>query len=130
VRGKEHLSLKVVPEALPNEQGLAAKSHSHNGDTDEAPLGLTVQALTKETAEQYGINVTAGVVVTAVEQDSPADEQGVKAGDVINEVNRKRVSNPRQYREALKAADSKGGLMLNLVSDGASRFVVLKDAGR
>ena len=86
-----------------------------------------MEALTKQVAEQYGISVSSGVIVTAVEQDSPAAEQDIKAGDVITEVNRKHVSNPRQYREALKTADPKMGLMLNLLRDGASRFVVLKE---
>jgi serine protease Do len=130
VRGREHLSIKVTPEALPNGQELASKSHSGGGPAEDAAFGLTVSALTKDVAEQYGITVTSGVIVTAVEQDSPADEQAIKAGDVITEVNRKHVSNPRQYREALKAADSKGGLMINLISDGGSRFVVLKDTDR
>jgi serine protease Do len=131
VRGKDHLSIKVTPEALPSEQELTAKSRSESsGEVVDAPLGLTVQALSKALADQYGIGVTAGVIVTAVEQDSPADQQGIKAGDVITEVNRKHVSNPRQYREALKTADAKGGLMLNLLSDGTSRFVVLKDTDR
>jgi serine protease Do len=96
----------------------------------DAPLGITVDSLSKQVAEQYGLSATSGVIVTSVEQDSPADEQGIKAGDVITEVNRKHVSTPRQYREALKTADPKGGLMLNLLSDGTSRFVVLKETNR
>jgi serine protease Do len=130
VRGKEHLSIKVTPDALPNGKETASNSQSGNGDAAESPLGLTVQALTKEVAEQYGVTASSGVIVTAVDQDSPADEQGIKAGDVITEINRKRVSNPRQFRDALKAADSKAGLMINLITDGASRFVVLKDTSR
>jgi serine protease Do len=131
VRGRDHLSIKVTPEALPSEQELAAKARSGgSGEVADAPLGITVQALSKELAERFGISVASGVIVTSVEQDSPADEQGIKAGDVITEVNRKHISNPRQYREALKTADSKGGLMLNLLSDGASRFVVLKETNR
>jgi len=130
VRGKERLSIKVIPEALPSGQGLAARSRSSEGEAESAPLGLTVQALSKELAEQFGISVTTGVIVTAVEPDSPADEQGIKAGDVLTEINRKHISNPRQFREALKAADSKAGVMINLISDGASRFVVLKDTSR
>jgi serine protease Do len=129
VRGKEHVSVKVIPEALPDEQEMAAKAHSGGGE-EAATLGLTVQALTKETAEQFGVEPMPGVIVTAVEQDSPADEHGIKPGDVITEINRRRISSPRQFREALKSADAKSGMMVNLISNGASRFVVLKDTGQ
>jgi serine protease Do len=128
VRGKEHLSIKVTPEALPGEQEMASKAHGGNGEVEAASLGLTVQALSKELADQYGVEPTSGVIVTAVEQDSPADEHEIKPGDVITEINRKRISNPRQFREALKTADAKSGMMVNLISNGASRFVVLKEA--
>ena len=36
---------------------------------------------------------------------------------------------PRQFRDAVKAADPKRGLMVNLVSAGENRFIVLKDTG-
>ena len=103
--------------------------HPAAGEAKPAPLGLTVEALNKELARQYGVEMVSGVIVTAVEQDSPAAEQGIQPGDVITEINRERISTPRQFRDALKAADAKSGLMLNLISNGASRFVVLKESG-
>jgi serine protease Do len=81
-------------------------------------------------ASQYGIEEVSGVIVTAVQQDSAADESGLKPGDVITEINRKRISNPNQFREAIKSSHAKGGIMINLISNGASRFVVLKDKGK
>jgi serine protease Do len=129
VRGKKHLSIKVTPATLPSEQELAGNEHPAAGEAKPAPLGLTVEALNKELARQYGVEMVSGVIVTAVEQDSPAAEQGIQPGDVITEINRERISTPRQFRDALKAADAKSGLMLNLISNGASRFVVLKESG-
>ena len=37
----------------------------------------------------------------------PADESGIKPGDVITEINRKQVATPRQFRDAVKSADPK-----------------------
>jgi S1-C subfamily serine protease len=87
-----------------------------------------VRGLSKELAKLYGVDLSAGVIVTAVEPDSPADQGGVKAGDVITEVNRRHVSTPGQFGEAVKAADVRRGVMLNLISDGQSRFVVIKQS--
>jgi serine protease Do len=129
VRGKEHLTVKVTPCVMPSEDELAAKAHRSHGAAEATSLGLTVQGLTKELAQQYGVDVISGVIVTAVEQDSSADLHGIKPGDVITEINRQRVSTSRQFRDAVNSADLKRGLMINLVREGASMFVVLKDSG-
>jgi serine protease Do len=129
VRGKEHLSVKVTPGVMPVVEDLAGKPHGARIAIEPASLGLTVQGLTKDSAQQYGVEAIAGVLVTAVEQDSPADLHGIRAGDVITEINRQRVSTLRQFRDALKLADLKRGMMINLVGEGGNRFVVLKDSG-
>jgi serine protease Do len=130
VRGKEHLSIKVRTEALPADAGLAEARHQPEAETGSPAFGLTVQAATKELAEQYGIEPDSGVIVTAVERDSPADENGIQPGDVITAINRQPVTNPWQFRQALKAADARKGLMVNLKSNGSNRMVILKDSGR
>jgi serine protease Do len=129
VRGREHLTIKVIPGAMPAGEELVVKPRESHNEIEPTGLGLTVQSLTKDLAEQYGVEVISGVLVTAVEQDSPADVRGIKAGDVITEINRQRVSTLRQFRDAVKSADAKRGMMVNLVGEGGSRFVVLKAGG-
>jgi serine protease Do len=124
VRGKDHLSITATPGLTPTGHELVAKASAEPVD-----LGLTVKGMTKELADQYGVELISGVIVTAVDQDSLADERGIKTGDVITEINRQRISSPRQFRDAVKSADPKRGLMVYLVSEGASRFVILKDSG-
>jgi serine protease Do len=126
VRAHEHIAIKVTVAALPTEQEMAAETPSSSGEIEAASLGLTVEPMSKDLASQYGIDVIPGVVVTAVADDSPAQARGIQPGDVITEINRKKVTNARQFREALKSADKRKGMMLNLMSNGASRFVVLK----
>ena len=125
VRGKEHLSIKVRTEALPADAGLAEVRQQPDAAAGSPAFGLTVQATTKELAEQYGVEPGSGVIVTAVEVDSPAYEKGIQPGDVITEINRQPVTSPRQFRQALKSADSRKGLMLNLISNGTKRMVIL-----
>jgi serine protease Do len=130
VRGKEHLAVKVKTEALHSEEMLAAASpHSENG-LESAAYGLKVEALTRDLARQYGVEPGSGVIVSAVEENSPADDSRIKKGDVITEVNRKPVSSLRQFRDALKSTNPRSGIALNLISEGATRFVILKDDGR
>jgi serine protease Do len=128
VRGREHLLVTVKTEALPSDLGLAQSAPSLSGapEAESPSFGMTVQALTSDLAERYGLEPDAGVIVTVVERDSPADAEGIQPGDVIQEINRQRIANLKQFRQAMKAVDAKKGVMLDLMSEGSSRLVILK----
>ena len=85
--------------------------------------------MSQDLADQYGVKPGAGVIVTLVERDSPADEKGIEPGDVITEINRQPVTNRRQFRQAIRSADAKKGITINLVNNGSSRLVILKENG-
>jgi serine protease Do len=127
VRGKDHLNIRVTPGIMPAANDMAAKEHRPNG-ASEVSLGLTVQTFTRELAQRYGVQFVPGVVVTDVTQDSPADLDGIKAGDVITRINRQSIKNTREFHDAVKSGDSKHGYMVILVRDGANMFMVLKDS--
>jgi serine protease Do len=131
VRARERLTIKVKTEALPSEEELAGTGHMPEGEAVEAQtFGLTIQVLTKDLADHYGVPAGGGVLVTEVESDSPANEEGIEPGDVITQVNRQRVGSLKQFRQALKAGDAKKGIMVDLISKGSNRLVILQDSGR
>jgi len=85
-----------------------------------------VQTLTPEIAENLGVDETKGVIVTAVESGSAADEAGIRRGDVILEVNRQAVEDADAYKGALKKVE-KGKNVLLLVRRGDNTiFLALK----
>lgn len=94
--------------------------------SDELPeLGMSLQKLTPELAEQFGYEDAQGVLVTAVESGSIAAKAGISRGNLIEEVNRKEVSEPSQVKQLLK--ESKKTTVLLLVRQGdASRYLALK----
>jgi serine protease Do len=93
---------------------------------EKGELGLTVQRLTPQMAESLGLDKTEGVVVTAVEPGSVADEAGIRRGDVIMEVDRKGIRNLDDYKKAV-AGIRKGRGVLFLVRRGDSTlFLALK----
>jgi serine protease Do len=131
VRAREHLVIQVQTAALPSDSGLADASHQPAAGGMETPtFGLAVQALTRDLADHYGVDPDSGIIVTAVERDSPAEAEGVQPGDVITRINRQPVTNLRQFRQALKASDAKKGVMFDLISNGSSRLIILKDGGQ
>ncbi len=89
-------------------------------------LGLVVQDLTADVAEQYGLKEQTGVIITRVMPGSEAAEKGLRAGYVVREVNRQPVRNVQEFKDAIVAALAKGRALL-LIADGqASQYVVLK----
>ena len=89
-------------------------------------MGLSVQDLTPEIAESLGLDrSTSGVVVSAVEPGSPADDAQLRRGDVILEVNQEKVTDAQSAIEAINRNDDKN-LLLRLWSEAGSRYVVIE----
>ncbi|MBN2132514.1 MAG: DegQ family serine endoprotease [Sedimentisphaerales bacterium] len=95
------------------------------GVETQEQLGLSLQTLTKDLAEDLGYDGLEGVVVTEVEPDSTAAEKGIRPGTVIMEVDRDVVRNVKEFNEAIQKAQKKGKALLRIRSEGYTRFVVL-----
>jgi len=129
-RGGKNIKVKVKPDAWPEDAIPVASKHTSSEEDDAAKnLGLTVKSMSRELAEQFGVERTDGVIVTEVEQGSVADRKGLRPGDIITEVNHKPVTAAKEFREAVKSSDPKKGVILNFTSRGTSKFEILKDSG-
>ena len=91
-------------------------------DARIAALGLSLEDLSSQIRNDYGIaSGVTGVVVTAVDPDSRADEAGLQEGDVLAEVNRTRLRNTRELQDILRKV-GKAGRILLLVNRGGETF--------
>src|SRR5215472_17003309 len=72
----------------------------------EKLFGMQLQDLSSELSAVLGYLQGRGVLITAVEQESPADDAGIKRGMVVYRVNKSTVSSVREVEEALRAAES------------------------
>jgi serine protease Do len=106
---------------LPEEESASA-AQPHSMDK----LGFSVQTLTPDLAQQFGIQDKKGVVVTSVTPGSVAAMAGINPGTVILEVNRKRVNNTGEFKRAVALTPENGAVLL-LIKDGRyTRYVTLK----
>jgi len=64
-------------------------------------LGVTVTDLSSEQREELGIQQPAGVYVQAV-QDGPAQQAGIREGDVILKIDNRWVDNASGFREVVE----------------------------
>lgn len=91
-----------------------------------AAMGLTLQDLTPELADQFGYKVNQGVLVAGVAPDSPAERVGMQAGQLIEEVNKQRVRNLRELKKALKRSKNPKEVLLRVRAGDFSQYVVLR----
>lgn len=125
----KNIKVKVKPEAWPDDSQPTVAKSDPIPENKARSFGLSVQALTADLAEQYGIEKVEGVLITEVERGSVADRKGIRPGDVINEVAGKTVSTPKQFLDLVKAADPKKGVVVIYTTRGTSRVQILKDPG-
>jgi len=97
---------------------------STGSDGDSARIGITAETAAPETLERWGIS--GGVVVRSVIPDSPADEAGILAGDVLTLVGSTPVKDLDSLREALEAQSPGSSVPLRLIRRGAPLFIGLR----
>ena len=89
-------------------------------------LGVGLAALTPETRQQLDVpNGTEGAVIRTVRPGSPADEAGLRPGDVIVGVGNQTVTSPSDASKAIGSAlGGKGhAVALRVLRDGTTAFV-------
>ncbi len=114
--------------AMPANEGQPQRRRPADGGTapGSALQGLSVDTLTPDIARQIGVPAnTRGVVITDVEEGSPAADTGLQRGDVIMEVNRKPVGNVEEFAAAVRAA-GKQTLLLLVNQRGAAGYITVE----
>ncbi|MCC7211348.1 MAG: DegQ family serine endoprotease [Candidatus Brocadia sp.] len=89
-------------------------------------LGMTVQNLTKELAKSLGVEEDSGVIVAEVQPGSPAALSEIREGDLIKEVNRKKIGNVAEFKKSLSEADKEKGVLILIKRGEFSRYVIIK----
>jgi serine protease Do len=130
------LSLTIVREGVEHAVDVAVVERP-DAQPDAAPdapepepqagVGLRARELTPELAEAFGYERGAqGVVITVVEPGSPAAQEGVRAGMVLQEVDRKPIRTIDDLTAAIAAIDPARGVLLRVWDGDMATFVLVR----
>jgi len=91
--------------------------------------GVTVREITRNMRLQYQLRDTAGVFVTGVRRNGPADIASVRSSDVITTINRVPVPNLTEFVEHYSrlVADDIHKVLLQINRNGATRLAVINN---
>lgn len=90
-------------------------------------FGLTLQELTSDLSDKFGYKKNSGLIISDVVAGSSAEAAGLKAGHLIEEVNRMKIGNFKELARALKTAENSSKILLRVRSGSYSNYVVLAE---
>jgi serine protease Do len=109
---------------------LEDESHANAAaETDgKGKLGLSVQPVTPPVARELGLKVKEGVLVRDVVEGGRAAEAGIRAGDVIVEVDRRPVRTVEDFKARLDKLANDAPVVMLVNRDGQTMYLAIPAA--
>jgi serine protease Do len=129
IRNKKRLKVKVRIDEFPQEVAKSAPSEpaERYSSTENTLAGFSVMALTRDIAKQLDLSRNEkGVVIVSVKPYSAAEEGGLKKGDVIQEINKKKVGDLDDFNKMTKRLREGDTVLLFINRSGNKFYVTLK----
>ncbi len=127
-RDEKEAAVSVTLQELRSDQARRSEPPRGERSAREPLFGFALADLNDDTREAFRIpRAVDGVLVARVWPGSPADEQGLQAGDVIVAIGGEAVARTTEATKKLDAAKTEKRPAVLLISrQGVTRFVVLK----
>ncbi len=93
------------------------------GKVTRSYLGVYIQEVTPALAESFGLEEAQGALVSQVEEGSGADKAGLKSGDIILELNGKKVKNVGKFRNTVASNPPGAELELTIFREGERKQI-------
>ena len=126
------VQVTLVREGKPMALGITVAEMDEPGqvavgqpEEERGRFGLTVETVTPSVAKALKLAEPRGVVVRGVRSGSPAENAGIRAGDVITEVDRKAIADAAQMKQALDKHPKGAPVVVMIHRDGTDLFVAL-----
>lgn len=88
-------------------------------------LGISIQEVTKELAESFGLKQTSGALIAGIEKNSPADKGGLEAGDIILKFDGKVIATSSDLPRVVATTKPGKVVPVEIVRKGANKTLQL-----
>ena len=113
--------------AIPTSMAMRiVTSLKETGSVQRAYLGVIPQPVDQSMADYYGMDRPRGVLITQVNEDTPADRAGLVDGDIILSVDGREIKNPSMLRNVISLSEVGQEVDLAIVRDGSEKNVSVK----
>jgi len=128
LRDKKEMEVEALIAELPKELPETDISGREGTEEGENVLsGITVRELTREMARELNLSrKERGVVIIRIEPGSPAEEAGLKRGDLIKEINHKEVTGLKDYNRIASGIGRDETVLLYINREGKKFYVTVR----
>ncbi|TAL17846.1 PDZ domain-containing protein [bacterium] len=95
------------------------------GEVHRAWLGVQVQEVDDSLADYFKMKSPYGVVVKRVFEDGPAQQAGIRSGDVILAIDGKKIEGRGDYSGRLAGYTAESDMALSVLTKGSERVVMV-----
>ncbi len=112
--------------AIPIEVAMRVKDDLvKHGRVHRGRIGVSIQPLTKDLADSFGLDKPAGALVNAVDPGGPADKAGVKAGDIVTSVEGRKIEHASDLPRIIGESRPGQTLRLGVFRKGETRELAI-----
>lgn len=106
--------------------GDSESAEAKQAKPEEEPPATSFGMVVGELPQEMRTRGISGVMVTDIDPEGAAAEAGLRPGDIIVSVNRRKVDNIAEYRRYITEGAKKGSAVLLVMRGSASIYFVLK----
>ena len=96
-----------------------------SGKVTRGRIGVSIEEVTSEKAESFGMGQAQGALISSVEKDGPADKAGVRFGDVVLKFNGKAVVTSGDLPKMVRTARPGSKAVIEVWRNGTTKELSL-----
>lgn len=124
LRHGQKMQLNVVLGQMPDDEQVPGQRQTRT--EVEQTIGLVVEQITPQIKNRYSLPVSEGVIVIRVADGTLADQAGFRTGDIILEMNGKKIKSVSDYNRVISEVKGESNLLFLVQRGERTLFIAMK----